>query len=312
MKRDFMEWILIPEQTRIPLIRGWIYRFVCKKQRKYYNELVIKENILNKEERKEKITLSLTSFPGRIDKVAPTIKSLMMQSCKPDRIILWLAEEQFPDHKLPESILQLMDVGLEVMYCENLNGHKRHYKMLNMQEENEVVITFDDDILFPRRCVERIMEAHEKFPNCVICDRGQNTQYDKEGNVLLPAYWSITGKEGIKQPTYKMLLSPGGGCLFPKNALHKDFCDVEKIRKYALNTGNVWLTFMAAEKGTKIVKTDRYHRPFITIEDEQEIQLGVQAITMGRYEQTLNMLKEDYPLAYDRVIGLNSTVKKGN
>lgn len=312
MKKDFFEWILVPEQVRVPLLRGILYRAVTKRQRKFYEKLNITENILNKEPRKEKVVVSLTSFPARIDKVAPTIKSLMMQSYKPDRIVLWLADEQFPDKTLPESITQLMDCGLEVEYCENVNGHKRHYKMLNMQKEDEVVITFDDDILFPKHCIKRIIKKHQKFPNAVVCDRGQNAVYDKEGRVLLPAFWSIRSPKGIRKPTYKMLISPGGGALFPKNCLHKDFCDLEKIRKYALNTGNVWLTFMAAENGTKMIKTHKNHRPFITVEDEQTVQLGVEAIVKGRYADTLELLKQDYPTSYDRVIGLNSEVKKGN
>ena len=39
------------------------------------------------------LIISLTSFPARYDTLHLTLKSLMGQSVRPDRVILWLAEE---------------------------------------------------------------------------------------------------------------------------------------------------------------------------------------------------------------------------
>jgi hypothetical protein len=197
-----------------------------------------------------------------------------------------------------------MKYGLEVQYCENLMGHKRHYQMLQQQAEDEVVITFDDDILFPRYCIERIMDTHRKFPDCIVCDRGQTVTWDENGKPLQPAYWNAKTREGTDSPSYRVMASPGGGCLFPKNSLYRDFCDSAKIKEYALCTGNVWLMFMAVQNGTKIVKTSRYHKPFVIVEDEQEVRLGVDAVSFGRYEKTIDTLKHVYPLAYSRIFSI--------
>lgn len=50
--------------------------------------------------RKQKIVVSLTSYPARIDTVWLTIETLLRQSMKPDELILWLADEQFPSKDL--------------------------------------------------------------------------------------------------------------------------------------------------------------------------------------------------------------------
>ena len=67
----------------------------------------LKNCYLNKAERTPLIIASLTTFPQRINIVSETIKTILAQSIKPDKVILWLAEEQFPqkETELPERSL---------------------------------------------------------------------------------------------------------------------------------------------------------------------------------------------------------------
>lgn len=87
-------------------------------------------------------------------------------------------------------------------------------------------------------------------------------------------------------PSYRILASPGGGCLFPPRAFYKDANNTDIIRKYALKTGDIWLMFMAVQNDTKIIRTYQYHRTFILSEQEQTVQLGKEAIYQGRYIKT--------------------------
>ena len=79
VKMDFWERIIIPEGIRIPLLGGWIYKAMSAKARKKIKSLKAEELSLNKGNRKETITCTLTSFPDRIDSVQYTIKSLFNQ-----------------------------------------------------------------------------------------------------------------------------------------------------------------------------------------------------------------------------------------
>lgn len=45
----------------------------------------------------EEIIVSLTTFPARISTVWITIETIFRQEVMPDRIVLWLAKEQFPN-----------------------------------------------------------------------------------------------------------------------------------------------------------------------------------------------------------------------
>ena len=101
-------------------------------------------NGLNTQPRPVKIIASLTSYPARINVVPYVIASLLNQTVKPDKIILWLAETQFPDKKLPPLFDEVRACGVEVRFCpEDLGPHKKYFYA--MQEyPDHIIITFDD------------------------------------------------------------------------------------------------------------------------------------------------------------------------
>lgn len=302
MKMDFWERIMIPERVRVPLLGGIWYRVLTKAARKRINKIDMSSLSLNQEKRDFILTYTLTSFPDRIDTVQHTLKSLFTQSLKPDRVILWLAKEEFDGNEFPQSIKDFQKIGLEIKFCENMFGHKRYYKLIEEQKENELVVMFDDDILFPKNLVERLYDTWKENPQCIVCDRGQVLTFENDGSVMNPGRWSTNSNVGIKKPSFRVLASPGGGCLIPKGALYKDASNTEIINKYALKTGDIWLMFMAAQNDTKIVRTYKYHRIFILSEDTQTVQLGKEAIYQGRYLKTFSDLSEAYPHAYKNMI----------
>lgn len=301
MKMEFCERVMIPERVRIPVLGGIWYRYLCKKKREEIRRVPINSLSLNKEKRNTKLIFTLTSFPDRIDSVQYTLRTLFMQSMKPDRVILWLAKDEFENVSFPESILEFQQIGLEIRYCDNLYGHKRYYCLVPEQKENECIVMFDDDILFPKYLVERLYKTWEKNRNCIVCDRGQ-VMTTTEAGVLNPGRWSSISKVGLKTPSYRLLASPGGGCLIPPGALYKDACNSELIQKYAIKTGDIWLMFMAVQNDTKIIRTYRYHRTFILSEEEQTVQLGREAIYQGRYLVTFEALSKAYPHAYENMV----------
>ena len=301
MKMDILERIMIPEQTRIPILGGIWYRFLSWLKRKMVKKLNVNSFSLNKTSRDIKIICTLTTFPERIDSVQYTIRTLFCQTMKPDRIILWLAKDEFEDQVLPDSIKELQERGLEIRYCDNLYGHKRYYKLLDEQKSDECIVMFDDDILFPKCVVERLYETWLKNKECIVCDRGQVLTF-KGNDIENPGHWSCICKTGVNIPSYRILASPGGGCLVPPGVLYKDANDVNKIKEFALKTGDIWLMFMAVQNDTKIVRTYQYHRIFILSEKEQNVQLGKEAIYLGRYVETFHKLMKAYPHAYKNMI----------
>ena len=75
-----------------PFIRWQFYKHTVRFNRSGLNTT---------EQRPRKIIASLTSYPARINIVPYVIASILNQTMKPDKIILWLGNDRFPDEKLP-------------------------------------------------------------------------------------------------------------------------------------------------------------------------------------------------------------------
>lgn len=303
MNRAVSEKLKIPESVRIPYFGGRWYSFLCRCDNRRIREEVLPEHPLNTEPRKEKVILSLTSFPARIGSVHLAIKSLMTQTYRPDRIQLWLAQCQFPDGALPDELRALEAYGLEIRFCEeDLLGHKKHWKPIAAQKPDELIVTYDDDIIYPPDSLEKLIRTHEKFPDCVVCNRAQALAYEADGSVKNPGRWKTISDVGVKAPTYQLLPSNGGGVLYPYHAISADSYDAQKIRALALRADDLWMMFMALDKGCKTVKTVKYHRTFSVISDTQKEQLATGNIANGAYLDCLQRLTDAYPAGWQRCV----------
>lgn len=298
MNRNITEFFQIPESVRVPVLGGILYRWFTKLDNKSIREEKIPENPLNTEEREEKVIVSLTSFPARIAFVHLAIKSLMLQSYKPDRIILWLAEEQFPTKELPKDLTDLCEYGLEIIWMHDIYGHKKYFYPILNQRDNEVVITYDDDIIYSKNSIKRLMKTHKKFPGCLVCERGQIIDFKKIEN---PGRWKTHSARGVKKPTFSMNPSPGGGCLIPHGAFYVDATNEKKIRSLAYKNDDLWYMFMCAQQGTKMVKTRKNHRTFSLIDGSQVVQMATENVAGNKNAEIMVGLKKAYPLAWERI-----------
>ena len=304
MIRKITDKIKLPESLRIPLFAGWWYRAMLSIDNRSIVKEKLPEKPLNTEKRDIKITASLTSFPARIEYVHIAIKSIMLQSVKPDRIVLWLAEEQFPEKKLPQQLIELKKYGLEICWMNNMYSHKKYFYSIKNQSENEVVITFDDDIIYPIDCIKRLIKFHKKYPTCLVCERGQTICYEKNGEIVSnPGKWRPVSSIGIKNPTYSMNPSPGGGCLMPKCAFHPDAVNEDKINELAYNKNDdLWYMFMCAENKTRMIKTRKYHRVFSVVNGSQVVQLATENVVADINVEVMEGLKKAYPDAWKRIV----------
>ena len=142
---------------------------------------------LNREKRNSKIIVSVTSFPARIETTGAVIEQMLYQTVRPDEIILWLSKEQFPEREvqLPKRILELRDkFGVKIGWCDgDMKAYKKFLPALKEYPE-DLLIIIDDDLLYPIDLIEKLADAHEKFPNSIIASRVHKVGVDDEGKLL--------------------------------------------------------------------------------------------------------------------------------
>ena len=85
---------------------------------------------------------------------------------RPSRLILWVDHESMD--RLPAAICRLQQRGLEVKACPDYGCYKKYYPYVESESQFVVpLVTADDDVLYPRYWLERLVEALHAFPHIV-------------------------------------------------------------------------------------------------------------------------------------------------
>ena len=204
---------------------------------------------LNTNPRPQKIIISLTSFPKRINTVWITIETLLRQSVKPDEIVLWLADKQFDGlDSLPTELLVLQKRGLTIRFCEDLRSHKKYFYA--MQEfPDAIVVLVDDDMFYPRDMLKELLKLHKRFPNDICTMTAQVMSFEDDSK---PSQWRNPRLDELYEHSDQLQIFTGSGSLYPPNALDEATFNSELIKNLCPFADDLWLTFMAHKKGTKI------------------------------------------------------------
>lgn len=218
------------------------------------------------------VIISLTSFPDRINQVHLCIQSLLRQSMPAEKVILYLAVTEFRDRmSVPKKLLDLEEAGLEIRFCDDVKSYK---KVIFVAQEfpDMVIITADDDVLYPEDFVERLLNTAEVHPGCVVCYRAHK-MLAENGKILPYSQWEGMSK-GYKGPSMWLVPTGVGGVLYPPGYFVGVKIDAVVIRKLFPTTDDLWLKAIGIRKNIKVIKVDRDSKEWFTILNTQRSSLS--------------------------------------
>lgn len=246
--------------------------------------------------RDDSIVVSMTTFPARISYVHLAIKSLLNQTVKPWKIILWLAKEQFQNVEIPEQLRALCAYGLEIRFCEeDLLAHKKYYYAMQEFPE-QIIVTYDDDIIYPEDSLEKLLAMHKQYPDTIICNRGREIKME---NGFVAAYkdWKVSGRVPAGIPSYRVMASTGAGTLYPPHCMPEETFDIEKIRALALTADDLWMKVMSIQGGVPVVKSQTRGKALCISKAKQDVTLAHQNVDQNLNDQVIKNLLVHYPQA---------------
>lgn len=284
-------------------LRHWHYLADVFWENLYIKHARFPKFCLNKDKRKERIVISLTSYPARMEQTYYAVKSLMLQSLRPDKIVLWLSELQFPSKKITEKFQELINKGLEVRFTsDDLRSHKKYYYILQEQKPDEVVVTYDDDIIYDKRSLERIYKKHLLFPQAVVCDYGMRLRLEK-GTIIPYNNWEIDSIIGVESPS--MMISPytGAGCLYPFGVMPSTTFDKKKLRELAFSADDIWMSFNEIIGDVPVVKTRQKGEMLCTVYGSQLESLGNYNSQKNGNDEAINKICQEFPQIMNKLKG---------
>ena len=220
------------------------------------------------------VIVSLTTFPKRIDTTYYCICSLVNQTVKPEKIILWLASSEFPDmeESLPKRILRLRENGLIIKFCDNIRSYKKIYYTAK-EYSNKSIITADDDVLYPENWLESLIVAHSDNPNDIICHRAHKiTMNDKE---LFPYKDWISLSPDETGPSISLIAIGVGGILYPAGFFEELPFDEKDFMKLAPFSDDIFLKAYEVKKRVKVKKVKANNKEMFMILGSQKERLSI-------------------------------------
>lgn len=136
--------------------------------RKHYNLEEPEKYIPVKKE--DKIIVTFTSWKKRIHLCAHTVDLILNQSMRPDKLILNLSTDEFPnkEKELPKTLVEKQNDIFEIHWVkEDTKVYKKILPTLDRYPD-DVIISIDDDIEYPKNFIEamytKFIEYGKKLP----------------------------------------------------------------------------------------------------------------------------------------------------
>ena len=113
------------------------------------------------------VVVSITSWVERIVYVKKVIESIMDNTIQPDRVYLNLSKSEFVNIELPKDLVAYFesDERLIINWVEgeNTKTMKKVFPILQYLDDDDIIITADDDIIFPNDLIESRIKDFNAF-----------------------------------------------------------------------------------------------------------------------------------------------------
>jgi len=238
-------------KKRLYNIKKNVIRLLEKKVRppEFYQHAVSRG--ITKVKRRPSVIISLTSYPKRMKTIHLTLHTLLNQSLKPDKIVLWLGKEKFPKREkdLPVKVKKLLKYGLTIEWCDDIRSYTKLVPALKKYPD-DIIVTVDDDMYYPDNFLELLYVAYLKNSNLIHCHRAHRVGINEKGGLIPYNKWKqhITSNE----PACLNFLTGVGGVLYPPGILYKDVFNQDLFMKLAPSADDIWFWAMALKNNIKI------------------------------------------------------------
>lgn len=252
------------------------------------------------------VIVSLTTFGKRINEVYLAIESIMQGSMKPNRIVLWLAGDEFKGKSLPLTLQRQQKRGLEIGYCEDIRSFMKIVPAMEKYPD-ACVVTIDDDVMYEFDLLENLVNAHLANPTDVCACRVHRIMRDEDGKPKSYMQWDW--RVWPKDKSRLNFLTGVGGVLYPAGCFVDEFFNKEAFMTLCPYADDVWVNAMLWLSGRHVVKAythSEYGDDFIEVAIEQDDSLSLVNWSRGecRNDVQLKAVMDRYDL-YSYLINEN-------
>ena len=240
------------------------------------------------------LVLSLTSYPARFSTLHLTLASLLDQTVRPDRIILWIADNDLD--QLPPKVRRLKQRGIQIRRCEDLRSFKKLVPALESFPDS-FIATADDDLDYPAEWLEELVAGVSG--SMIVCHRAHRPIRRADGKLAPYLDWALDVQdEAARAPSADIVPTSGAGALYPPRSLHPMVTDRSLFQRLCPHGDDLWFYWCARMAGTLSRKVGGHMR-LVSWPGSQDTSLwGVNA--KGGNDRMIAALEAEFPLDRER------------
>lgn len=206
------------------------------------------------------VIVSLTTYGRRFQSVHLAVESIARGTVRPIRLILWVDDESLLANLTP-GLRRLVNRGLEIIPCQNYKSHTKYYPALDLVKPDIRLVTADDDILYPRTWLERLVRSGEVHPNEVLCHRSHVVAI--LGDRLAP--YETWLPNWTTAPSFRNFATGVSGVSYPYSVVRALMGRGTAFLEHAPLADDVWLHATAVGAGvqTRQISCIPHHFPII-------------------------------------------------
>ena len=196
----------------------------------------------------QQLIVSITSIPSRFSMLPLTLRTLIHQSIRPDRIIVWI--DYGNTGKLPIDMVELEKQGIEIREIRQLGPISKFIHARKAFPE-AIVVTADDDQFYWMTWLDELVRAWSGSNKEIICHRAHKILTGKNGRPLPYLEWEYQTLERSATP----YLFPTG-CA---GVLYSPRCFSDAVFNHSLSSAlcpsgdDVWLYWMAQRNEAEVI-----------------------------------------------------------
>ena len=235
--------------------------------------------------------VSLTSYGHRLGVVHCAIETIAQQTLPPQRVILWLTEDESTDDN--PFLKRQMERGLEVRRCEDLRSFMKLIPTLRLLglDNRPPIVTIDDDIMYQPTLLQSLHDTAKAFPGAVVCPRTQWITREDTG-----LHWpKVTD---CPEPRPDILATGVGGAYYPAGCFTEEVLRADRFMELTPRADDLWFWGMERLAGTLVMKSPSVspiNEDYIDVDMGRKRGLVINNVYFGGNHRQLMALLRAYP-----------------
>lgn len=211
--------------------------------RQHYIEPVLKYSL-----GKQQVVIALSTTPHRIAEIKSTLDSLTNQKLQAPIYLSvpYTFKRDNIDYVIPDWLHSYP--GVTILRTKDYGPATKLLGLLEQVdlEPNTIIITVDDDVIYPKNLVLHLVYKAKQNPNAAIGIIGADFDYDAPWQIATDSLWGLTN---ISTPNARVSVLKGyGGVAYRKKFFNANIFNLAKDAEPCYNTDDILISYSLAQQ----------------------------------------------------------------